>query len=725
MAGGITDLTGRAVGVRGAGGAGVRRGAVGRRRGAVGVGRAAPRDGGVRTGVGRAGVRRTRIAVVALRTRVAAPGNRGVGAGAVRTGVGRTDVAVHAVGRLGAGGHAHEVAAQPRRAVRVREAGHALVGGQVAARQEGVEALRVGRALDRGGVDAAVDDAGVRGERVLVGALGVRQAGHAHVGGREAVRGRRRTVGVGLALLVGAHRPLLRVRCAIETLLLEATRLEQDPLAVAVLPAHVAGVGGLERLTRAVHDRAAVVSLTLEAPPAAGDALPDHAHAARGVARRAVRLELARIALAGQGVARVARAGVLVVAVDGGARARAVEAHVAGRAQQAVVAGDGRVVRERDVQALAGRRVAVVGRAVVRVVAVDRRADAHAVEAHVGLGAAIRVVAERGGRVREVGVDAGAGRRVARVARAVVRVVAVDRRADAGEVDVAAVREPADVVDRAGRAVVAGEPEAFGGLAHVVDAGHGRALVAVVRAVRVRLALEDGLAQADVGEGPHLEALGVLRTRHGLRRRPVPAELVHRDERADPPVGVRCAGRRERVLVPTLDESERDTRPPRIRERVDVRHPHHERRLQDRVLALGPVVGQAVAVVAQDVVAEHAAVVLGLVAARGTPEDLGVLAVLHGLRRALGLVELDRERLARRQGRDRLLHGRRRLLVAVVVLLAAEAGEHGQRQEGARREPGTRLHDGIPPPSTRPRTNPPPQTRRSASRHSGFQSTVD
>ena len=213
-----------------------------------------------------------------------------------------------------------------------------------------------------------------------------------------------------------------------------------------------------------------------------------------------------RAVAAGDGVARIGGAGVAVAAVDRGAwGADQLEAEVPGGARVTIAAvdADGRV------DALPRGGVAAVAAAGVVVVAVlGLRSLAGAVLADVAQGAAVAVGARGAGR-RRVGAADG---RVAAIGAARVLVGAVDRHADAqagrarrvGRAraavvavrtvvgQVRATRRGVTVVDRAGVAVVAGQRVArsAGALGAGVVRGAGVA-------VEARFAVRDRVRDAD------------------------------------------------------------------------------------------------------------------------------------------------------------------------------------------------------------------------------------
>ncbi len=262
-------------------------------------------------------------------------------------------------------------------------------------------------------------------------------------------------------------------------------------------------------------------------------------------------------------VCRVALLGALrdTVAADGlaaGDRGEGAQAgrHVAavGRAEVRVVAGDGRE------DARAGRRVAAVGRAEVRVVAGDGREDARAGRHVAGVGRAeVEVVAD------DRGEGARSRRHVARVRRAGVRVVALGvRRAPhaAGDrVEGAQTGRRVAAVGRAEVRVVAGDGRE--------DARAGRRVAAVGRA-EVRVVAGDG--REDARAGRHVAAVGRAEVR-----------VVAGDGREDARAGrhVAAVGRAEVEVVA-------DDRGEGARSR---RHVARVRRAGVRVVALG--VGRA------------------------------------------------------------------------------------------------------------------------------------
>ena len=219
--------------------------------------------------------------------------------------------------------------------------------------------------------------------------------------------------------------------------------------ACVVAGGHVVGVdASLCRVARVVRAHVAVVAVD-----GLADALPCLAVVVFGagacvVADRPRAREL-EVDAPLRRIAGVVGAHVAVVAVDGLADALAARARVACGAGACVVAG-GHVVGE---HAIAGLRVAGVVRAYVAVVADLQRRDALAATADVACGARVAVVAGCGVGERDARL-----RRVARVVRARVLVVAVRRgAADTLERGVNGVC-PAGVARSARIAVVTGMP---------------------------------------------------------------------------------------------------------------------------------------------------------------------------------------------------------------------------------------------------------------------------
>ncbi|HAT03353.1 MAG TPA: hypothetical protein DCS29_01060 [Candidatus Magasanikbacteria bacterium] len=397
--------------------------------------------------------------------RVGRRGRRRVHAGHVDAGVDRGAVAVVAVrvdqaldaGRVAA----TEVLADAGRAERpaAADAGRAGVGRAgiaVVALAVGGAVRHAGRVRHAVGVEAVGEAVGVVVERVGAGGLGVAVARGAHGAALDVAAlhdGSERT-----ALLLVSPQADLRARDE------RADAVRED-----------GGAGGL---------------LDLDAEPLDRDAGLDLLRGERAEVERADRVRGAHAVAVGQlaerarghrvvadgavgRVARVERAGVIVVGVDVDADAEAGDrAGVLQGAGVAVVADQARLRNVGDDTL----DVARVERAVVEVVDVRlglRLAEAD--DAHVVHGAGVAVVA--GEPVHGLGVEVAARDRVARVDRAVVLVVADER------LGLAPARDEVARVHRAG---------------------------VRVGAVRVRLALDELAAVADRGRGERLGVDGAL-----------------------------------------------------------------------------------------------------------------------------------------------------------------------------------------------------------------------